>query len=313
MLRIHQAIQSGGYPNATSLARDLEVSTKSIYRDLDFMRDRFNLPLEYNSGRFGFYYTEPVSEFPLLEISQGELVALLIAEKSLQQYRGTPFEKPLLSALEKIAAALPSSVSLSLADWERTVSFHTSTKPIIELGVLDVLARATVNCQQLQLTYRKPGCPKAEARIVDPYHLANVNGEWFLFAYCHLRHDLRTFVPSRIVSVVQTGKSFARPRRFSLEERLQSSFGVHSGRGQYQVIIRFKDTVADYIREKNWHPSQQLRERPNGDLDLRLKLSSLVKIQRWILGWAGNARVLQPPELVAAVKKAAEAMRAVYA
>ena len=44
MLQIHQALQSGGYPNATTLARQLEVSTKSIHRDLEFMRDRLELP-----------------------------------------------------------------------------------------------------------------------------------------------------------------------------------------------------------------------------------------------------------------------------
>ena len=45
MLRIHQAIQSGKYPTAARLAADLEVSAKSIHRDLDFMRDRLQLPL----------------------------------------------------------------------------------------------------------------------------------------------------------------------------------------------------------------------------------------------------------------------------
>ena len=44
MLRIHQALHSGSYPNATTLARQLEVSTKSIHRDLEFMRDRLELP-----------------------------------------------------------------------------------------------------------------------------------------------------------------------------------------------------------------------------------------------------------------------------
>src|SRR5581483_2122170 len=88
MLRIHQAIQAGDYPNATTLARELEVSTKSIHRDLEFMRDRLNLPLEYDFAHTGYHYTEEVSGFPTLQITEGELLALLIAEKALQQYRG---------------------------------------------------------------------------------------------------------------------------------------------------------------------------------------------------------------------------------
>ena len=57
MLRIHQALHSGGYPNASTLARQLEVSTKSIHRDLEFMRDRLELPIQYDAKRFGYFYT----------------------------------------------------------------------------------------------------------------------------------------------------------------------------------------------------------------------------------------------------------------
>src|SRR5687767_854607 len=89
MLRIHQDLQAGVYPNATSLANALEVSDKSIHRDLEFMRDRLELPIEYDSIRHGFYYTREVSSFPMMRISEGELFALLVAEKALQQYRGT--------------------------------------------------------------------------------------------------------------------------------------------------------------------------------------------------------------------------------
>src|ERR1051325_1538693 len=97
MVRIHHEIASGSYPNASTMARELEVSAKSIQRDLEFMRDRLNLPLEYDGtrlgyksvgvsrdrpleydgSRFGYYYTEPVSSFPTLQITEGELVALL--------------------------------------------------------------------------------------------------------------------------------------------------------------------------------------------------------------------------------------------
>jgi proteasome accessory factor B len=308
MLRIHQALQSGRWPNAGQLAREIEVSTKSIYRDLEFMRDRLDLPLEFDRQRNGFCYTEEVSGFPTLQITEGELFALLVAEKALQQYRGTPFERPLVSAFRKMAASLPDTVSLNLADWEQTISFRTSAEPILNLEVFDALAKATTRRRQLELTYRKPGQKGTEPRCVDPYHLANINGEWFLFAYCHLRKDIRTFVPARILQVQETGRTFVRPQRFSLERRLRDSFGVQSGQGEFEVVIRFDEFAADYIREKRWHPSQQLLELPEGGVELRLRLSSLVEIQRWILSWGGRAVVVAPRELAAVVAAAAEAV-----
>lgn len=306
MLRIHQAIQAGNHPNATKLAREMEVSSKSIHRDLEFMRDRLNLPLEYDAARGGYHYTETVSAFPTLQITEGELFALLVAEKALQQYRGTNFEKPLLSALKKMSASLPDTISLHLADWEQTISFRTRAEPVVDLKIFDALGKAVAQRQQMELTYRKAGQREPELRLVDPYHLANINGEWFLFAYDHLRQDVRTFVPARIKEMKLTGKTFPRPQKFSLEKRLRDSFGVYSAQGEFQVAIRFNETVADYIREKKWHDSQELVELKDGGVELRLKLSSLPEVERWILGWGGNAVVVKPPELAELVKKSAE-------
>jgi predicted DNA-binding transcriptional regulator YafY len=272
------------------------------------MRDRLELPLEYDASRNGYRYTEEVSSFPTLQITEGELFALLVAEKALQQYRGTTFEKPLLSAFKKMAASLPDTVSLNLADWEQTISFRTSAEPILNLEIFDALAKATARHRQLQLTYRKPGRKETEPRVVDPYHLANINGEWFLFAYCHLRKDIRTFVPARIIEVKHTGKAFERPQKFSLEKRLRDSFGVVSGEGAHNVVIRFNELVADYIREKRWHPSQQLVELPDGSVELRLNLSSLTEIHRWILSWGGGAEAMSPLELKESIRKAARSI-----
>jgi proteasome accessory factor B len=312
MLRIHQVIQSGAFPNASDLAEQLEVSTKSIHRDLEFMRDRLQLPLAFDRARFGYRYTEEVNAFPTVQITEGELFALVVAEKALQQYRGTSFEKPLLSAIKKMEQSLPETISLDLADVDRTISFRTRAEPILDLKVFDCLAKATAARRQLELTYRKPGMQQTEQRVVDPYHLANINGEWFLFAFDHLRKDIRTFVPARIKSIRQTGKDFVRQKKFSLEARLRNSFGVHSGRGDFDVVLRFDQSVADYIREKKWHDSQELRALDNGGLELRMKLSSLPEVERWVLSWGGNAVVVGPPELVEAVQRSAKKLLAAF-
>jgi len=305
MLRIHQAIQAGKFPNASTLARDLEVSTKSIHRDIEFMRDRLELPIEYDGARFGYYYTEEVNAFPTVQITEGELFALIVAEKALQQYRGTSFEKPLLSAIRKMEQSLPDTISLNLSAVEQTISFRTRAEQILDLDIFDALARATSRRQQLELCYRKPGRQETEQRVVDPYHLANINGEWYLFAYDHLRKDIRRFAPARMKSVKATGKSFERPQAFSLEKHLQGSFGVQSAEGEYDVVLRFHARAGDIVREKKWHESQQLRELKGGGVELRLKLSSLVEIERWVLSWGGDAVVVKPRELAEAVKQSA--------
>jgi predicted DNA-binding transcriptional regulator YafY len=265
-----------------------------------------NLPLEYDGSRFGYYYTEPVGAFPTLQITEGELIGLLIAEKALEQYRGTNFEKPLVSALRKLADQLPDTVSLNVAEWNQTISFRTSAEPILNLEVFDALAKAAATRKQIRFDYRKPGQKKPETRVVDPYHLANVNGEWFLFAFDHARGDIRTFVPARMSSVEPTGKTFPRPAKFSLEKRLHDSFGVVSGAGEFNVVLRFDEFAAGFIREKRWHASQELRDLRGGGAELRLKLSSLAEIERWVLSWGGHAKVVSPKELADSVRASAE-------
>lgn len=306
MNRIHQELRAGTFPNAKRLGRDLEVNPKTIRRDLEFMRDRMNLPIDYDPKRTGFFYTEPVAEFPNLQISQGELFALLIAEKALQQYRGTSFERPLISAIRKIERSLPETMSVSLEEVEQTISFRTSTETALDLPTFAELARATSKRQRLEILYRKPGHKDAEKRLIDPYHLANINGEWYLFGYDHLRRDIRTFVPARIKSLRNTGETFSRPEGFSLDKRLRGSFTVHSPEGQFDVRLRFSARVADYVLERKWHDSQTVSELSNGELEVRMRLSSLQEVERWVLSWGGNATVIHPPELAAMVRAAAQ-------
>jgi proteasome accessory factor B len=307
MMQIHAVLQQGGYPNCSTLARRLEVSTKTVQRDLEFMRDRLNLPLEFDAPHNGYRYTEDVESFPTLQITEGELFALLVAEKALQQYRGTPFEARLVGALRKLEQALPDAVSLNLSQWEQAVTFRTTAEPLVNVPpILEALTRAAQKRERLRIRYRKPGSREAEERTVDPYQLANVDGDWYLFAFDHLRKAIRRFVPARITTVEASGETFERPAKFELEKLLRDSFGVHSREGDFDVVLRFEEKVADYLREKKWHNSQRLVELPGGGVEMHLKLGSLQEVQRWVLGWGGAARVLAPQELADSVRKAAE-------
>lgn len=311
-MRLHALLGAGRFPNARSLAAELEVSPKTILRDLEFMRDRLGLPVEYHPSRFGFHYTSPVDAFPTVQISEGELVALLVAEKALQQHRGTPFEKPLLAALRKLGQSLPDTVSLNLRDWDQTISFRTSAEPMEDIPLIGALAKAAAAREELRIAYRKPGAHASQPRVVQPLHVANVNGEWYLFAHDHDRGDLRTFVAARVTSAEPTGRTFKRPARFDINRYLKDSFGIFSHEGDFDVVVQFTPAVAGYIREKRWHPSQALDDLPDGGIELRLRLGSLIEVQRWILGWGADARVVGPPELVARMRDATQRMAEAY-
>src|SRR5258708_8329713 len=101
MKLIYDAIKTERRPNCSLLAKRLEISAKTIQRDIDYMRYQLDLPIEYDQERHGFYFTEPVGHFPSVHITESELVALLVARKRVEHYPNTPVQKPLPAPVQK--------------------------------------------------------------------------------------------------------------------------------------------------------------------------------------------------------------------
>src|ERR1700757_4278920 len=116
--QIFRAIKTQRRPNCASLAEKLEVSAKTVQRDIDYMRYQLSLPIEYDKERHGFYFTEPVAHFPAVHITESELVALLVARKAVEQYANTSFQKPLAAAFQKLSAGLDDQVAFNWQELE---------------------------------------------------------------------------------------------------------------------------------------------------------------------------------------------------
>ena len=96
------------------LSKLLETSTKTINRDIAFMRDQMDLPIAWDAVANGYHYDGYVDGFPTLQVTEGELFALLVAQKALEPYKGTPFQEPLEAALQKLSDGLKDKVFMSL-------------------------------------------------------------------------------------------------------------------------------------------------------------------------------------------------------
>ena len=109
-------------PMPPRLARELEVSPRTVQRDIVFLRDRLQAPIEFDSRRNGYHLSQPDFRLPFFQLSEGELVALFLAERLLQQYRGTYFEIQLEHAFAKMLELLPAPVSIDLSRVAETLS-----------------------------------------------------------------------------------------------------------------------------------------------------------------------------------------------
>ncbi len=312
MVRIHELLSAGKYPNCSKLAVEFEVSTKTIQRDVEFMRDQLALPIEYDQPRHGFHYAHPVAQFPMITVSEGELVALLVAQKAVEQYRGTSFEKPLHAAFEKLVSSLGDQASVSLHELSAAVSFRSAGVPQGQIEVFEVLADAVMSSQTIDFDYLSLRAQKAERRRVEPYHLACISNQWYLLANDLARGDMRTFALTRIASPKNLRISFQRPADFSVSQMLSGSFAAFEAGKTERVRVRFDAFAARLVAERQWHKSQKLRKHADGSAELSMQVGLAPDLESWILGWGGHAEVLEPEALRSKIIEAAESMVAGY-
>lgn len=294
MYRLFQLIQQGEYPNCSRLAKEFEVSTRSIKRDVDFLKCRYHLPIEYDDQRYGYYFSKPVKEFPNVPITEAEMFALMIAQKAVAQYRGTAFEQPLETAFHKLTAQLGSQAHFSLGNLEQALSFRPFAPEDVNLETFQTLTRATQLQRLVEFDYKGLGKEKTLGRKVEPYHVACVDNRWYLIGFDAGKRAMRTFAVSRMAGMVMSNKPFTRPANFNAGDYLQGSFGIFKGEENIEVVVDFDDWAADLIRERKWHPSQTTEDLATGGVRLKLKLNNLTEVERWILSWGNHATVVEP-------------------
>ena len=270
------------------------------------------LPIEYDPLRFGFYYTEEVASFPSIEVSEGEVAALFVAQKALGQYRGTPFERPLRSAFRKIADSLKERVSFSWSDMEDAISFHSAGASVADLELFEKVSQGVLRSVELEFEYRKLKSKGYERRLVRPFHVACLENQWYLFGEDLERKDLRTFALPRMRNVRLTSNRFRRPANFSISKVLSGSFGVFEGGRKHRIKLKFDSFAARLVSERVWHESQEFRQAKDGSAILELELGGLEEIERWVLSWGSHVRVLAPQELIKGVAEQARAVAAIY-
>jgi proteasome accessory factor B len=313
MMRIHQLLNNRAYPNCTKLAREFEVCVRTIKRDIDFMKYRLDLPLEFDTRRNGYWYTKPVPQFPQLPMNEAEVFALLVAHKAIAQYHGTPFQRPLQAAFRKLTGQLDQSVQFTTGNLDELLSFRPFAPEDADLEKFEIITRALRQRRALTFFYRNLGARQSQRRHVHPYHLACIENHWYLFAFDVDRKAMRTFVLGRLRAPEIRPEGFAMPKKFDANEYLSGSFGVFKGQDDYEVVLDFDAWAGDLIRGRTWHASQELTELPGGQVRLRMRLNSIEEAERWALSWGTHTTVVRPQALAARLRATGVELQKRYA
>lgn len=307
---IDRKLRTQQYPTAEQLAQEAEVDAKTIRRDLEMLRETYLAPVKYNRARGGWEYTDQTYHLPAVLITEGELLALFLASQTLQMVQGTSHADDLQRAIQKLSEFLPDEISLHWQVLDQAQSFRQTVTTLHDLDMFRELAEAVLHSRQLRIRYWTASRDAESERVIDPCHLACVDGMWYLLAYCHERKTIRMFAPGRIRELKQTGETFTRPADFQIGDFFDGTFKVVSDGSLplRTVRLKFSPSAAKYVRERIFHPTQRLELCEDGSATLEMSLRSLVEVRRWVLSWGSECRVLAPVELQTDIRHEAAAI-----
>ncbi len=299
VLWIHERLGNQRPATSASLARELDASARTIKRDIEFMRDQLGAPIEWDGSAHTYAYTRPCDILPLLRIDASEALALAVAGRTFAAWHGTSLGRALTAALDKIAGVVGGAVSLPATEIIDLVSQPDDPAAATELRWFTTVLETIRRRRTLQIVYQKPraGSPP-ETRLVHPLHLACLDHRWVLIAHDSSRRAPRNFLLCRIRGAKATTGTFTPPAGFNLPAYLRGSLGRFTGDSEEtEVRLAFAADLAPYLRERPWHASQVIADRPDGAIEVTLRLNNLTDLRRHILACGRHIEVLAPTEL----------------
>jgi proteasome accessory factor B len=314
--RLLHALESSRHgATIDGLASELEVTTRTIRRDLEALQEAgFALYDERDDqGRVRWRIDGQALHGLEAGFTLPEVCALYLSRNLLEAVAGTPFQRDLTNAfarLEKMLSPrmrqfldrLPSVLAAKPGPRAR----GASSSPAAVARLLE----ATLHFRVTTMTYHSVSSKRIKEYLIHPYRLAFAQGGMYLLAYVPEYKSVRTFAIDRITSVTLEKQTFT-PRQEIGDDVFANSLGVNTGPAQ-RVEIEFAPDVAPYVRARVWHASQDVRENGDGGVRVTMDVCHDWALRSWILSWGPFARVLSPAPLARTIRAELEAAGTQY-
>ena len=298
------------------LAATEGVHQRTIRRDLDALC-RAGFPLyddKTNGSSMWRLRAKPFARLEETGLGLIELCALYFSRTLVETLAGAPLHDDLERAFVKLERALPPGCRRFLDRLPTLIKAKTAgRKKRDDRKLQDVLTRAvdaSLARRRLSMRYASVSSARTKDYIVEPLRLAYAFGGIYLQAFVPEYNEVRTFSVERIRTLAVMDEQFE-PKPMPAEA-FPDSLGAYSGKPE-RVEIEFGAEVAEFVREREWHKSQEIDERPDGSLVMRLNVCLDQPLAQWILGFGPAARVVSPPSLAAKIVESIDGMRARYA
>jgi predicted DNA-binding transcriptional regulator YafY len=313
LLQLIGLLQVGRGCNAESLALECGVSRRTIFRDLDLLRQS-GIPLAFDEQQ-QHYRIPGACLLPPTNFTSEEALSLVVLCHELGNETSLPFLGPARSAAIKLESSLPTRLREQLRDVVTSVCIQTPPVNPLEgfKPIYEQLLDAIVSRRNVRISYESFQEEKQLVTRLSPYRMFFSRRSWYVVGRSSVHRAKRTFHLGRILSATTLADHFKIPRGFSIERYLGNAWHMIPEPGpDIDVTVRFGKLVAKNVAEVHWHKTQRLVWRDDGSVDFHATVSGLNEISWWILGYGDQAEVLYPPKLRQLVADRVRRMAAVY-
>ena len=296
LLRLEKAIQSIPYPSVERLMKELEVSRRTILRDLEELKIFYNAPIEYDRLRKGYYYTDETFFVKNVLISEGELVAMAGILPLLERYDNTPLKETITKVYDTISQMLPSQVEVQ-SSLLNNVQFISDPLPAIDSDVFNKIFEAIKTHKTVSFGYRSISSTTHSAHKLDPYKIYCQKGDWYAVGFCHKHNKYSTYNLSRMKDLVLLDE-FAPDPDYESKVHIDPNFGIWNNElPVFKFELVFDKSINTYILERTWHKNQKCFQDKEGNVHLSFESNQLQETLYWVLHFGSAVKILNPPEL----------------
>ncbi len=280
--------------------QELEVSPATFKRDLEYMRDRLNAPIQWSKVDGGYSYLSGTKTqqqaLPGLWFNSGEAYALLMMQSLLSEMQPGllgPHIEPLKARLRAVIEAGKHAAS----DVENRVKLlNVAARPVPDKN-FEVVAAALLSQQRLQISYYSRMRNDVSEREVSPQLLIHYRGNWYLGAWCHKQEAMRSFSMDAIQQASVSAKASKSLPKTELDGFIGQGYGIFAGNKVQWAKLRFSAERARWVSRELWHPQQRVTEQEDGSLILEVPFTDIRELSMDILRQGRHVEVLEPREL----------------
>ena len=305
--KIEMLIRTRECVSFATLLEALEVSPATLKRDLQYLRERMDAPIEYdvaeNGYRFGQQWRGQHHALPGVWFSEKELHALL----TMHQMLASLDEDGILSRhLQPVFDKLTGMLGVDQAearDLTQRVKLISTARRRAPSDYFETVGSAVVKRQRLKLNYRRRGgtaSTSASERIVSPQRLVHYRNTWYLDAWCHQSEGFRRFALDAMEGAELLPDKAKTVSTKQLAAELDQGYGIFAGGEAKQASVLFTAEAAQWVSKEEWHPAQQSNWQADGRWQLSVPYVDSTELLMDLLRHAGQVEVLGPPELRAA-------------